>query len=70
MEAGALVSEKGRQARANCTKTGMHTSMEIECGGADWRLCGTGGEPPFYGNCIYGMNNELRGYQAGVTWTD
>jgi Omp85 superfamily domain len=28
-------------------------------------LCGTGGEPPFYGNCIYGMNNELRGYQAG-----
>ena len=28
-------------------------------------LCGTGGEPPFYGNCVYGMNNELRGYQAG-----
>ncbi|HTQ96447.1 MAG TPA: BamA/TamA family outer membrane protein, partial [Candidatus Acidoferrum sp.] len=28
-------------------------------------VCGTGGEPPFYGNCIYGMNNELRGYEAG-----
>jgi hypothetical protein len=28
-------------------------------------FCGTGGEPPFYGNCIYGANNELRGYQAG-----
>jgi len=28
-------------------------------------LCGTSGEPPFYGNCIYGMNEELRGYTAG-----
>ncbi|HEY1481358.1 MAG TPA: BamA/TamA family outer membrane protein [Candidatus Acidoferrum sp.] len=28
-------------------------------------LCGTGGTPPFYGNCIYGTNNELRGYTAG-----
>jgi len=28
-------------------------------------LCGTGGSPPFYGNCIYGANNELRGYTAG-----
>ena len=28
-------------------------------------LCGTGGDPPFYGNCIYGANNELRGYTAG-----
>ena len=28
-------------------------------------FCGTGGEPPFYGNCIYGSNNELRGYIAG-----
>lgn len=28
-------------------------------------LCGTAGEPPFYGNCIFGTNNELRGYQAG-----
>jgi Omp85 superfamily domain len=28
-------------------------------------LCGTGGEPPFYGNCIYGTDNELRGYTAG-----
>ena len=27
--------------------------------------CGTGGSPPFYGNCIYGANNELRGYTAG-----
>jgi len=27
--------------------------------------CGTGGSPPFYGNCIYGSNNELRGYTAG-----
>ena len=27
--------------------------------------CFTGGEPPFYGNCIYGANNELRGYTAG-----
>jgi len=28
-------------------------------------LCGTGGEPPFYGNCVYGAKNELRGYTAG-----
>jgi hypothetical protein len=28
-------------------------------------LCATGGKPPFYGNCIYGTNNELRGYTAG-----
>ena len=28
-------------------------------------ICGTGGKPPFYGNCIYGTNNELRGYTAG-----
>ena len=27
--------------------------------------CSTGGRPPFYGNCIYGTNNELRGYVAG-----
>lgn len=27
--------------------------------------CFTGGQPPFYGNCIYGTNNELRGYVAG-----
>ncbi len=28
-------------------------------------ICGTGGSPPFYGECIYGANNELRGYTAG-----
>jgi hypothetical protein len=28
-------------------------------------ICGTGGTPPFYGNCVYGTNNELRGYTAG-----
>jgi hypothetical protein len=28
-------------------------------------VCGTGGKPPFYGNCIFGANNELRGYVAG-----
>jgi outer membrane protein assembly factor BamA len=28
-------------------------------------VCGTGGDPPFYGKCIYGTNNELRGYEAG-----
>ncbi|MGA9587929.1 MAG: BamA/TamA family outer membrane protein [Terracidiphilus sp.] len=27
--------------------------------------CSTGGEPPFYMNCIYGSSNELRGYVAG-----
>src|SRR5215472_11229028 len=27
--------------------------------------CFTGGAPPFYGNCIYGTNGELRGYTAG-----
>jgi hypothetical protein len=27
--------------------------------------CSTSGQPPFYGNCIYGTNNELRGYVAG-----
>lgn len=28
-------------------------------------FCATGGDPPFYGNCIYGTHNELRGYEAG-----
>ena len=31
----------------------------------DAYFCATGGTPPFYGNCIYGTNNELRGYTAG-----
>jgi hypothetical protein len=32
-------------------------------------FCATGGEPPFYGNCIYGTNDELRGYTAGRYFT-
>jgi outer membrane protein assembly factor BamA len=32
-------------------------------------FCATGGTPPFYGNCIYGTNNELRGYTAGKYFT-
>ena len=28
-------------------------------------FCATGGRPPFYGNCIYGTSNQLRGYVAG-----
>jgi Omp85 superfamily domain len=28
-------------------------------------LCATFGEAPFYGQCIFGANNELRGYAAG-----
>jgi hypothetical protein len=35
----------------------------------DAYACGTGGAPPFYGNCIYGTNNELRGYTAGQYFT-
>jgi Omp85 superfamily domain len=27
-------------------------------------FCATGGEPPFYGYCIYGAQNQLRGYTA------
>jgi hypothetical protein len=27
--------------------------------------CSTAGDPPFYGECIYGTNSELRGYVAG-----
>jgi outer membrane protein assembly factor BamA len=32
-------------------------------------LCATGGSPPFYGNCIYGSDNQLRGYIAGEYFT-
>jgi Omp85 superfamily domain len=32
-------------------------------------FCATAGSPPFYGNCIYGTNNELRGYTAGKYFT-
>jgi hypothetical protein len=32
-------------------------------------FCATGGSPPFYGNCIYGSNNQLRGYTAGRYFT-
>lgn len=28
-------------------------------------FCTVGGKPPFYENCIYGTNSELRGYTAG-----
>ena len=35
----------------------------------DAEFCGTGGKPPFYGNCIYGTSNELRGYTAGQYFT-
>jgi hypothetical protein len=35
----------------------------------DASVCATGGTPPFYGNCIYGTNNELRGYVAGRYFT-
>jgi hypothetical protein len=28
-------------------------------------FCATGGKPPFFGNCIYGTSNQLRGYVAG-----
>jgi hypothetical protein len=35
----------------------------------DANFCGTAGSPPFYGNCIYGTNNELRGYVAGRYFT-
>jgi hypothetical protein len=31
----------------------------------DLFVCNTGGSPPFYGNCIFGASNELRGYVAG-----
>ena len=31
----------------------------------DALACATGGQPPFYGNCIYGTNSQLRGYIAG-----
>jgi hypothetical protein len=27
--------------------------------------CATSGDPPFYGQCVYGTNSELRGYVAG-----
>ena len=27
--------------------------------------CATAGDPPYYGECIYGTNSELRGYVAG-----
>jgi hypothetical protein len=32
-------------------------------------FCATGGEPPFYGNCVFGTDNELRGYVAGQYFT-
>ena len=35
----------------------------------DANVCATSGSPPFYGNCIYGTNNELRGYTAGKYFT-
>jgi hypothetical protein len=28
-------------------------------------FCSTQGQPPFYGNCIYGAQSQLRGYTAG-----
>jgi hypothetical protein len=31
----------------------------------DLYVCDTGGEPPFYAECVYGTDNELRGYTAG-----
>ncbi len=28
-------------------------------------FCATSGHPPFFGNCVYGTSNQLRGYVAG-----
>jgi len=28
-------------------------------------LCSTGGDAPFFGECVFGMQDELRGYTAG-----
>jgi hypothetical protein len=36
----------------------------------DGFFCATGGQPPFYGTCIYGTSNELRGYTAGRYFTN
>lgn len=35
----------------------------------DAYFCATSGKPPFYGNCIYGTSNELRGYTGGQYFT-
>jgi Omp85 superfamily domain len=36
---------------------------------SDSYFCATGGQPPFYGNCIYGTSAHLRGYIAGQYFT-
>lgn len=36
---------------------------------SDSYFCATGGDPPFYGNCIYGTSAHLRGYTGGQYFT-
>jgi outer membrane protein assembly factor BamA len=49
--------------RFNFSKYGSLSKKQVLA--CNLGVCGTGGQPPFYGNCIYGTNNQLRGYTAG-----
>jgi surface antigen Omp85-like protein len=49
--------------RFNFSKYGSLSKKQVLA--YNFAICGTGGLPPFYGNCIYGTNNQLRGYTAG-----
>ena len=49
--------------RLTFNKYGSLAKDQVLAGG--FYFCGTGGQPPFYGNCIYGAQNQLRGYTAG-----
>lgn len=42
-----------------------HSFTEKQVLAYNFFTCATGGSPPFYGECIYGTNNELRGYIGG-----
>ena len=62
--AQALGSKYTFQAyRVTFNKYGSLTKNQVLAFGS--YFCATGGQPPFYGNCIYGAQNQLRGYTAG-----
>jgi len=49
----------------NLTFNAYHSLSENQVIAYNLYACATGGQAPFFGECIFGIKNELRGYPAG-----
>jgi outer membrane protein assembly factor BamA len=51
--------------RYRLTFNSFHSLDKNQVFAYNFFACSTGGDSPFYGECIFGMQNELRGYPSG-----